>query len=84
MILFCNCRGRNYTAIYRREDAFYDLGTKGRDATLANVLFEGEECVVASYQDLTREGRNAVVFRWYAYREADDLQDNRLYRKLLF
>jgi hypothetical protein len=76
MVLFNNCRGRNYAANYPREDAFYDLGTEGHDAALANYRVVGEECVVASYQGLTGEGRHTVVFRWYACREIDELQDN--------
>jgi hypothetical protein len=76
MILLGNCRGRNYTVIYRRDDAFYDLGTKGRDATLANDLVLGEKCVVACYKDLTKEGRKTVVFRWFAFSQVVILRDD--------
>lgn len=76
MILFNDCWRRNYAAIYQGEDAFYDLGAEGFQSALATDLVVGEECVVASYKDLTKQGRKIVVFRWFKFSQVIRLEDD--------
>ena len=61
MHLFNNCRNRDHKQIYGSK-AFYDLNTTGHQATLANDLQRGDQCVVASVPTMGR-----VKFDWYRY-----------------
>ncbi len=58
-VFFNNCRGRDHARLFG-PTAFYDLNTTGLQAKMATNLTAGQECVVASYDDIGR-----VVFNWY-------------------
>jgi hypothetical protein len=61
MFFFNNCHGREHARMYG-SGAFYDLNTSGYQATLANHLSVGEQCIVASPSS---DGR--IDFDWYSF-----------------
>ena len=61
MHLFNNCRNRDHKQRYGTK-AFYDLNTTGHQATLANDLQRGDQCIVASVPT-----RRRVKFDWYRF-----------------
>jgi hypothetical protein len=62
-MFFNICVNRNYKKIYG-PDAFYDLGTSGRQGIQARNLRPGDICIVASYHD---KDKTTVKFDWYAF-----------------
>lgn len=66
MIVYLNnCNRREHERIYG-SGAFYDLATVGYQATRANNLSVGQQCIVA-----TPEKDGKIVFSWYEFlREA--------------
>ena len=71
MLLFNNCRNRPHKQMYGT-DAFFDLDTTGHQATLANNLPAGDQCVVAS---VANDGR--IRFDWYKFTRESVKPDNR-------
>lgn len=70
MIIYLNnCRGRDHTEKYGSA-AFYDLNTVGRQATKANNLSVGQQCIVA-----TRANDGQIVFSWYSFLRETDMID---------
>jgi len=61
MLLFNNCHNRPHEEMYGA-GAFFDLDTTGHQATLANNLPAGEQCIVAS---VAADGR--INFDWYRF-----------------
>ena len=61
-VKFNNCRNRQHTRIYGRDDAFFDLYTTGRHAPLARGLVKGTKCVVVS-----KFGATSVEIRVYEF-----------------
>jgi hypothetical protein len=61
MHLFNNCRNRDHKQRYGTK-ALYDLNTTGHQATLANDLQRGDQCIVASVPT-----RRRVKFDWYRF-----------------
>jgi hypothetical protein len=60
IVYFNNCRRYNHGEVYGGT-AFFDLGTEGAQAKMAQDLRPGDKCVVASYDD----DREWVLFKWY-------------------
>jgi hypothetical protein len=72
IVYFNNCIRREHERIYG-SGAFYDLATKGYQATKANNLSVGQQCIVATPE---KDGR--IVFSWYEFlSEAVKLSENR-------
>lgn len=71
LVYLNNCKGRDHARIYGREDVFYDLNTTGVQATQANDLPIGQECVVVSPAS---DGR--FTFIWYSLRRETILSDD--------
>lgn len=65
IVYFNNCNRREHERIFG-SGAFYDLDTVGYQATKANNLSVGQQCIVA-----TPESDGQIAFRWYKFwREA--------------
>ena len=59
LVYFNNCNGRDHRRIFG-DGAFYDLDTVGHQATKANNLSSGQQCIVA-----TAESDGEIAFCWY-------------------
>lgn len=59
LVYFNNCNGRDHKRIFG-DGALYDLDTVGHQATKANNLSPGQQCIVA-----TPESDGQIAFRWY-------------------
>jgi hypothetical protein len=59
LVCFNNCNGRDHERIFG-DGAFYDLDAVGHQATKANHLSPGQQCIVA-----TPESDGKIAFRWY-------------------
>lgn len=71
VVYFNNCRNRDHVAHYG-DGAFYDLGTTGLQASKANDLPVGQDCVVATTEvKATKE----IRFTWFTLTAEKPLQD---------
>ena len=62
IVYFNNCSGRQHARMYG-SGAFYDLYSTGFQATKANNLTPGQQCIVATP---AKDGR--IDFDWYAFK----------------
>jgi len=76
MYLFNNCRNRQHATLYGK-GAFYDLGTTGSQAKvaqrLANSLVAREICIVASLDKTTGD----ITFDWFKFSDELELLDDK-------
>jgi hypothetical protein len=70
IIYFNNCRGRDYTRIYKKNGIFYDLKTVGIQANQVPGLRVGQECIVAAPAT-----NGQVNFSWFSFLYEDPLTD---------
>ena len=78
IVYFNNCQRREHERIYG-SGAFYDLNTVGYQATKANNLSVGQQCIVATPQ---KDGK--IVFSWYEFLRELVKPDNKGHRYRVF
>ena len=69
IVYLSNCKGRDHIGLFGK-DAFYDLDTTGPQATKANNLRVGQQCIVATPAD-----NGQVAFNWYSFSWENIKQD---------